>query len=83
MAKNKTLDLGSIDDEILRTAYDRNGCVLRPLPKPRDGLTQQQIDEAVLRLREKGLVHGSQREPNLTSKGILAARELVEAADAA
>lgn len=71
-AKNGELELAPLDDRILLTAADHVGFVLRPYPKAEP----EEMDAAIARLRQKGLVHGSQREPNLSAAGIIAVREL-------
>lgn len=63
----------ALEKTLLTHAAGQIGYVLRPYP---DGTDGPAADLAVQRLRDKGLVHGSRREPNLTMLGIEMTREL-------
>jgi hypothetical protein len=60
------------------TAIGRTGCVLHPLPKA----DAASLEVSIETLRNRGLVQGSRREPNLTLAGIDAARVLLDPASA-
>jgi hypothetical protein len=71
--KTFELDLQSVEDQILLAALSRIAGVLKPYPKD---VPAPKVAEAVANLRQRNLVHGGERAPNLTRAGVEAARTL-------
>lgn len=71
-ADQKPLDLRPLADRILVAALARIAHVIKPYPadaKP------EELNAAIATLRAKGLIHGTAKSPNLSAKGVEAARK--------